>query len=153
MIWAKSSPLDAQFLCTCVFIIARRLREIWLFSFALFYRQIKSSTSITSKKYQRKKEEMPPWRYFVGSRRRQRLFFSKLDSCTEQYRWILISSIGTGMTAFLRRGSWSDSKNWTKGEGKGKKGNVKSPPFPLLFFFPLSQLSRPTRAKTLATQA
>ena len=79
----------------------------WLFSFALFYRQIKSSTSIISKKYQREKEEMPPWRYFVGSRRRQRLFFSKLDSCTEQYRWILISSIGTGMTAFLRHESWS----------------------------------------------
>ena len=107
MVWAKSSPLHTQFLCTWVFITARRLREIWLFSFALFYRQIKSSTSIISKKYQREKEEMPPWRYFVGSRRRQRLFFSKLDSCTEQYRWILISSIGTGMTAFLRHESWS----------------------------------------------
>ena len=153
MIWAKSSPLHAQFLCTCVFIIARRLREIWLFSFALFYRQIKSSTSITSKKYQRKKEEMPPWRYFVGSHRRQRLFFSKLDSCTEQYRWILISSIGTGMTAFLRLESWSESKNWTKGEGKGKRGNVKSPlPSPSSLFLS-SQLSRPTRAETHATQA
>ena len=93
---------------------------------------------------------MPPWRYFVGSRRRQRLFFSKLDSCTEQYRWILISSIGTGMTAFLRRESWSESKNWTKGEGKGQRGNVKSPlPSPSTLFPPffshpncLDQLAR-----------
>ena len=40
---------------------------------------------------------------------------------------------------YLRRGSWNESKNWKKGEGKGKTGNVKSSPPPPSFFFFVSR--------------
>ena len=40
---------------------------------------------------------------------------------------------------YLRRGSWSESKNWKKGEGKGKTGNMKSSPPPPSFFFFVSR--------------
>lgn len=62
----------------------------------LIHRQTKCSTLITSRRYQLRKEEMLPWLCSVGRPKKQKPFSCKLDSFTEQYRWILTSLTGTG---------------------------------------------------------